>query len=148
MQMWGNSLLLVSHLYSFLPIWVALVIFLLCLFHLLLFWFDHLPGCLWCTMNSEQCTLYGKYRKWDLCSCDLNLCTLYIVNCTLYIASNHNGLQSYFLFSVSAQDSQIFAKIKLTCTFERPCSCPSQPCPSPLTSSADPHTTSDQQKIS
>ena len=42
---------LVSHLYGFLPIWVALVIFLLCLFHLLLFWFNHFPEYLWCMMN-------------------------------------------------------------------------------------------------
>ena len=42
---WGEVFFF--HLYGLLPIWVAFVIFLFCLFHLLLLWLHHLPGFAW-----------------------------------------------------------------------------------------------------
>ena len=82
-----------------------------------------------------MCFLFRETHFWD--------CQILPID-SLICRTIKDSIMGVSISKTQLWDYQITKKI-LTCTFEPPCSCPSQPCPSPLTSSADQHTKSDQQ---
>ena len=117
-----------------LPVGEAFVIFLLCLLHLLLLRFHHLP------LNVHQYEsdiINVSNHRWFVCQASFTLCGHIEKKSFMKIRDQRKTLQ----LNLSQFGEEI-----LTCTSEPPYSCLSQPCPSPWTSSADPRKGSDGQK--